>query len=84
MNAITLGEAKSNLEGLVQKVIDDAEPTVLSAENGDKVVLVALDEFNSLKETVYLLGNPANAAHLRKSISEMHAGLLEEKKLEDA
>jgi antitoxin YefM len=56
----------------------------LSTENGDKVVLLALDEFNSLTETVYLLGNPANAAHLRKSISEVHTGLLEAKELNDA
>ena len=84
MNAVTLDEAKDNLERLVQQVIADAEPTILSTENGDKVVLLALDEFNSLKETVYLLGNPVNAAHLRKSISEMHTGLLEEKELNDA
>jgi antitoxin YefM len=84
MNAVTLDEAKDDLERLVQQVIADAEPTILSTENGDKVVLLALDEFNSLTETVYLLGNPANAAHLRKSISEVHTGLLEAKELNDA
>ena len=34
-----------------------------------------LDEFNSWKETLYLLGNPANAAHLRRSVAELESGL---------
>ena len=34
-----------------------------------------LDEFNSWKETLYLLGNPANAAHLRRSVAEAESGL---------
>lgn len=84
MNAITLDQAKGDLERLVRQVLADAEPLVLSTEDGDKVVLLALDEFNSLKETIYLLGNPANAAHLRGSISEMHSGVLKEKELSDA
>jgi antitoxin YefM len=36
-----------------------------------------LDEFNSSKETLYLLANPANAAHLRRSIAEAEAGKAE-------
>ncbi len=84
MNDITLDEAKKDLEGILRKVVEDAEPTVLSTQSGDKVVLLGLDEFNSWKETVYLLGNPANAAHLRKSISEAANGEREEHELLDA
>ncbi|HAF13925.1 MAG TPA: antitoxin [Blastocatellia bacterium] len=84
MNNITLDEAKNDLEGILRKVVEDAEPTVLSTENGDKVVLLGLDEFNSWKETVYLLGNPANATRLRKSISEAANGPREERELLDA
>jgi antitoxin YefM len=84
MNAVTLADAKENLEQLVEQVLANAEPAILCTENGDKVVLVSLDEFNSWKETIYLLGNPANAAHLRESIAESHAGKIEEKALVDA
>ena len=70
MNAITLADAKKNLERIIEQVISDAEPAVLCTDKGDKVVLVPLDEFNSWKETLYLLSNPANAAHLRQSIAE--------------
>ncbi|MEO8434980.1 MAG: type II toxin-antitoxin system prevent-host-death family antitoxin [Pyrinomonadaceae bacterium] len=84
MNTITLADAKENLERLIDQVLADAEPAILCTENGDKVVLLSLDEFNSWKETIYLLGNPANAAHLRKSMAEARAGNLDEKALVDA
>ena len=68
MNAVTLADAKENLERLIEQVLADAEPAILCTEKGDKVVLVSLDEFNSWKETIYLLSNPANAAHLRHQL----------------
>lgn len=79
-----MADAKENLERLIAQVLADAEPTILCTEKGEKVVLVSLDEFNSWKETIYLLGNSANAAHLRKSMAEAHAGEVEEKALVDA
>jgi len=78
VNAITVAEAKENLERLIQQVRADSEPTVLCTENGAQVVVLPLDEFNSWKETIYLLANPANAAHLRKSIAEARAGEVED------
>lgn len=74
MNAVTLSEAKQNLEQLIDQVIADAEPTIVVSEGGQQVVFLSLDEYNSWKETLYLLSNPANAEHLRKSISEFQAG----------
>jgi len=70
MNIVTVNEARRNLDALIQKVFSDAEPTIISTETGQQIVLMALDEFNSWKETAYLLSNPANAAHLRKSIAQ--------------
>lgn len=84
MNAVTLADAKENLERLIEQVLADAEPAILCTEKGEKVVLVSLDEFNSWKETLYLLSNPANAAHLRQSIAEAQAGKIEERNLVDA
>jgi antitoxin YefM len=70
MNAITLNDAKQNLDHLIAQVIADAEPAIICTDRGEKVVLLSLSEFNSWQETLYLLSNPANAEHLRKSIAE--------------
>jgi len=72
MNAVTLNDAKQNLEQLIEQVIANAEPTIICTDTGEKVIFLSLAEFNSWKETLYLLSNPANAAHLRQSIAEAH------------
>jgi antitoxin YefM len=81
MNAITLNEAKRNLDRVIDRVLSDTEPTILSTDNGEQIVLLSLDEFNSWKETLYLLSSPANAAHLRKSLDEAREGRVQEKEL---
>lgn len=74
MNAVTVSEAKRNLEHLIEQVIADAEPTIVVTESGQQVVFLPLDEYNTWKETLYLLSNPANAQHLRASIAQAQAG----------
>ena len=74
MNAITVNEALNQLERLIEQVAEDADPTIICGEQGQKAVLLSLEEFNSWQETVYLLSNPANTDHLRQSIAEEKAG----------
>jgi len=83
MHAVTLKEAKRDLERLLRQVLDDAEPTIVVLETGQQVVVVPLDEYTAWQETRYLLANPANAAHLRQSIAEAQAGAIEQRELRD-
>ncbi len=81
MNAVTLTEAKKNLEQLIEQVISDVEPTIITTDTGQNIVLLSLDEFNAWQETLYLLSNPANAEHLRQSIEEAQSGKVVEQEL---
>ena len=81
MNATTVNEAKRDLDDLIEQVNADAEPTIICGDQGQKAVLLPLEEFNSWQETLYLLSNPANAEHLRKSIAEAQAGKTTEREL---
>ena len=81
MDAITINQAKQDINRLIERVISDAEPTIICTDQGQKVVLLSLDEFNSWQETLYLLSNPANAEHLRRSIQEDKAGKIIEPEL---
>ncbi len=83
MHAVTLKEAKRNLERLVEQVLANAEPTIVVTEQGQQVVVLPLDEYNAWQETRYLLANPANAAHLRRSIAQAQAGDIQERELLD-
>jgi antitoxin YefM len=81
MNAITANQASKELNRLIGRVLSDAEPTIICNDQGEKVVLLPLDEFNSWQETRYLLSNPANAKHLRESIAQAQLGKTQERKL---
>jgi antitoxin YefM len=81
VQAITLKDAKRNLPRLVEQILADAEPRIVVTDQGEQVVVMPLDEFNSWKETLYLLSNPANAAHLRRSIAEAETGKAEKHEL---
>jgi len=81
MDAITTHQAIQNLDGLIEKVIADVEPTILCNDQGRKAVLMSLDEFNAWQETLYLLSNPANAGHLLRSIQEAADGNCSERAL---
>lgn len=81
MNAVPTVQASKNLDSLIEKIIADAEPAILLNDKGEKAVLMSLDEFNSWQETLYLLSNPANAEHFRKSIQQAREGKTFEKEL---
>lgn len=81
MNTTTLSSAKQNLENLIQQVENDAEPVLIIIDEDRRAVLMSELEFNSWQETIYLLSNPANAEHLRKSLAEADAGLISEREL---
>ena len=81
MNTTTLSAAKKNLEILIKQVENDAEPTLIFGDENHKAVLISEREYNSWQETIYLLSNPANAEHLRKSLAEAESGLVSEREL---
>lgn len=83
MQAITLQQAQQNLADVIANVVADAEPIIICTDAGQQVVCLSLDEFNSWQETVYLLASPANAAHLRESISQANSGAVQPRELVD-
>jgi antitoxin YefM len=84
MNAVTVREAQQNLEQLIARVIDDAEPTIVVSERGEQAVLLSLEEYNSWRETLHLLASPANARRLQTAILEVQTGNVQERELLDA
>ena len=74
MRVINFSDARNRLKSVLDQVVNDADFTIISRRDADDAVVMSLDQFNGLMETVHLLKSPANAAHLAKSIEQYRSG----------
>jgi antitoxin YefM len=81
MRTVNFSEARNSLKSLVDRVVEDADYTVITRRDAPDAVVMSLDTFNSLMETVHLLKSPANATHLLRSIDQYHLGNTTERAL---
>ncbi|WP_333904075.1 type II toxin-antitoxin system prevent-host-death family antitoxin [Achromobacter insolitus] len=81
MNILTFSEARASFKTVMDNVCKDHDPTVITRVNGEHVVLMSMADYNSMKETLYLLSTEANANRLRKSIANLRAGKAREQEL---
>lgn len=74
MTAISYTAARGSLAKTMKKVCEDHDPVVITRQNSASVVLLSLEDYESLSETSYLLQSPRNAQRLVKSIEELNSG----------
>ena len=74
MQVVSFAEARNGLKAVLDRVVDDADCTVITRPDAEDTVVMSLDYFNSLMETLYLLKSPANSEHLSKSIGQFLQG----------
>ena len=74
MKVITYSEARSSLKSVLDQVNDDADVTVISRRDGADAVVMSLDHYQSIMETMHLLSTPANAAALSRAVKQDQAG----------
>ena len=74
MKVVNFSEARNNLKSVLDQVVNDADYTIITRRDSEDAVVMSLDQFNGLMETVHLLKSPANAIHLEKSIKQYRSG----------
>ena len=74
MKTMTYSATRANFAATIDSVLEDREEVVITRAGKEPVVLVALDDYESLQETAHLLQNPANARRLLASIERLEAG----------
>ena len=84
MRVINYSDARSQLKQVIDQVVADADVTVISRRDADDAVLMSLDTYNSMVETMHLLRSPENARHLAKSIAQYQKGQVKTKGVLDA
>lgn len=83
MRVVNFSEARNSLKSIIDQVTDDLDYTVIARRDASDAVVMSLDTFNSLMETVHLLKSPANAAHLALSIQQYQQGKIQHQDLVD-
>ena len=81
MDAITYTHARSHLAETMEKVCDDHAPVIITRKNERSVVMISLEDYQTLEKTAYLLRSPKNARRLLAAIAELEAGRGTEREL---
>jgi len=71
MQVVSLTEARNNLKSVFDSVYLDNDEVIIHRKGHENVVMISMDEYNSMKETNYLLSSPANKENLLLSLKQL-------------
>jgi antitoxin YefM len=74
MQIVNYTEFRNNLAESLNMVNDNSEIVVVSRSKGKNVVVMSLEEYNSIQETLHLVSSKANQKRLDAAIEEMQSG----------
>ncbi|MBU3602624.1 type II toxin-antitoxin system Phd/YefM family antitoxin [Polynucleobacter sp. AM-25C3] len=84
MRVINFSDARNQFKQVIDQVVSDCDVAIISRRDADDAVIMSLNTYNSMMETLHLLKSPANVKHLEKSLAQYHKGQTKEKALIDA
>jgi antitoxin YefM len=74
MDAITYTQARKNFTSVMNQVCEDHAPIIITRQSERPVVMMSLEDYNALEETMYLLRSPKNAQRLYQALEKLKAG----------
>ena len=81
MTAINVTRFRETLKDVLEEVVANHEPVIVTRPNGENVVVLSYEDYAAVEETSYLLRSPANARRLKQSLESYEKGLGVERKL---
>jgi len=74
VDVVTYTDARASLKDVMDRVIHDGVEVVVTRKKREAVVMISLDEYNAIQETLHLQKSPANAQRLQDALSQLDAG----------
>ena len=82
MHVLTFTEARSSFKSALDDVCRDHQPLLITRKRGEHAVLLSLEDYNGMLETMHLLSSSKNAKRLAESIADFQSGATSLKSLE--
>lgn len=77
MNTVSYSHLRQHLAEVMDEVARSRAPVIVTRQKAESVVMISLEEFGSMQETLHLLRSPKNAERLLGAIADAEAGALE-------
>ena len=74
MRTANYTDFRANLKGYIDSVIEDCDTVIINRGNDTGVVLISLEEYNSLKETEYIMSSPETLEAIRRGDDDIKNG----------
>ncbi|MDQ7045027.1 MAG: type II toxin-antitoxin system prevent-host-death family antitoxin [Sulfurimonas sp.] len=71
MQAVLYSQARNNLRSIINQVCDNFEEFIITTKDKQSVVLISQEEYNSMKETIYLLSSANNRDRLLNAVDQI-------------
>ncbi len=81
MQAVLYTHARNNLRELIDRACDDIDEYLITTKDKKQAVLISYDEYNALKETIYLLSSKTNRERLQDAIEQIETAKFHTKEI---
>lgn len=75
MKVVSMASAKADLKSVLDEVVNAANGTIITRRDAPNAIVLSLDYYRGVLETLHLLKSPENTAHLNRSIQSVKEGL---------
>jgi antitoxin YefM len=84
MKVMSMSESRANYAATLDSVINDQEEVVITRPGGENVVMLPQREYESMRETFYLMSSPVNRQRISSAIEQLDGGHGQVRELIDA
>jgi len=84
MKVMSMSESRANYAATLDSVVNDQEEVVITRPGGENVVMLPQREYESMRETLYLMSSPVNRQRISRAIEQLDGGNGQVRELVDA
>ena len=74
MDVISYSDTRAHLKEVMDRVVADRAPIVVSRQKAESVVMVSLSDWNAIEESMHLLSTEANRSRLLAAVQQLDSG----------